>query len=48
MEKVDPDQVDNELIFPTEKTLSQTHRFMALDEATMRTYEGDFADVTGA
>jgi spermidine/putrescine transport system substrate-binding protein len=48
MEKVDPDQVDNELIFPTEKTLSQTNIFMALDEATMRTYEGDFADVTGA
>jgi spermidine/putrescine transport system substrate-binding protein len=48
METVDPEQVDNELIFPTDKTLSQTHRFMALDEATMRTYEGDFADVTGA
>jgi spermidine/putrescine transport system substrate-binding protein len=45
MEKVDPDQVENELIFPTEKTLSQTHGFMALDEATMRTYEGDYADV---
>ncbi|AXT85252.1 ABC transporter substrate-binding protein [Aeromicrobium sp. A1-2] len=48
MEKVDPEQVDNELIFPSEQTLSQTHRFMALDEAEMRTYEGDFADVTGA
>jgi spermidine/putrescine transport system substrate-binding protein len=48
MEKVNPDNVDNELIFPSEKTLALTHRFMALDEATMRTYEGDFADVTGA
>lgn len=48
MEKVNPDNVDNELIFPTEKTLSQTHRFMALDEAKMRTYEKDFADVTGS
>lgn len=48
MEKVNPDNVDNELIFPTDKTLSTTRRFMALDEATMRTYEGDFADVTGA
>jgi spermidine/putrescine transport system substrate-binding protein len=48
MQDVDPEQVDNELIFPTDETLSQTHRFMALDEATMRTYEGDFADVTGA
>jgi spermidine/putrescine transport system substrate-binding protein len=48
MEKVNPDNVDNELIFPSEKTLALTRRFMALDEATMRTYEGDFADVTGA
>ncbi len=48
MQDVDPEQVENELIFPTAETLSQTHRFMALDEATMRTYEGDFADVTGA
>ncbi|AWB92783.1 polyamine ABC transporter substrate-binding protein [Aeromicrobium chenweiae] len=48
MEKVNPDNVENELIFPTSQTLDKTHRFMALDEATMRTYEGDFADVTGA
>jgi spermidine/putrescine transport system substrate-binding protein len=48
MERVDPEQVDNELIFPSEKTLQHTKRFMALDEAMMRTYEGDFADVTGA
>lgn len=48
MQDVDPEQVENELIFPTAETLSKTHRFMALDEATMRTYEGDFADVTGA
>ena len=48
MEKVDPEQVENELIFPSAETLSRTNQFMALDEATMRTYEGDFADVTGA
>lgn len=48
MEKVDPEQVDNQLIFPSAETLSRTNQFMALDEATMRTYEGDFADVTGA
>lgn len=48
MEKVNPDNVENELIFPTEKTLSETHRFMALDESVMRTYEGDFADVTSS
>ena len=48
MEKVDPEQVDNDLIFPSEETLARTRRFMALDEAQMRTYEGDFADVTGS
>lgn len=48
MEQVDPEQVDNDLIFPSAETLSKTHRFMALDEATMRTYEGDFNDVTAA
>lgn len=48
MERVDPEQVDNQLIFPSEKTLSTTHRFAALKESTRRTYEGDFADVTGA
>ncbi|MBC7633113.1 spermidine/putrescine ABC transporter substrate-binding protein [Aeromicrobium sp.] len=48
MEKVDPEQVDNPLIFPTAETLAVTHGFMALDEAKMRTYEGDFADVTGS
>ncbi|MCW2800617.1 MAG: transporter substrate-binding protein [Aeromicrobium sp.] len=48
MKKVDKDQVDNELIFPTEKTLSISHRFMALDEFQNRTYEKDFSDVTGS
>jgi spermidine/putrescine transport system substrate-binding protein len=47
MEKIDPDAVHNELIFPTEKTLSQTHSFMALKEYQMREYEGAFSDVTG-
>ena len=47
MEKVDPDNVDNELIFPTEKTLSVTHAFKGLDEATLRVYQGEFSDVTG-
>jgi spermidine/putrescine transport system substrate-binding protein len=46
MEQVDPEQVDNELIFPSDATLATTHLFMALDEVAMRTYEGDFADVT--
>jgi spermidine/putrescine transport system substrate-binding protein len=57
MEKVGPDlvkagliddvasMVDNQLIFPSEDYLKSTHSFMALDEATMRQYEGDFSDV---
>ena len=47
MEKVDPDLVDNELIFPTEKTLSVTHAFMGLEEFKLRDYQKDFQDVTG-
>ena len=51
MEKVDPDLLRNKalknLIFPDEETLAQTHGFMALTEAQIRRYEGDFADVTG-
>jgi spermidine/putrescine transport system substrate-binding protein len=45
MEKVDPTLVDNPLIFPTKEFLDATHSFMALEEATMREYEGDFNDV---
>ncbi|WP_245750173.1 polyamine ABC transporter substrate-binding protein [Nocardioides terrae] len=45
MEKVDPTLVDNPLIFPSEDYLKATHVFMALEEATMRQYEGDFNDV---
>ena len=48
MEKVDPEQVDNDLIFPSEETLAKTKRFMALDESLMRDYEKDFADVTSS
>lgn len=47
MEKVDPELVDNELIFPTAESLATTHSFMALEEFQVRAYEGDFADVTG-
>ncbi len=45
MEKIDPTLVDNPLIFPSEDYLKSTHSFMALDEATMRTYEREFDDV---
>ena len=47
MEKIDPDLVENPLIFPDEETLSKTMSFMALDEAQITQYEGEFSDVTG-
>ncbi|HEX5088648.1 MAG TPA: spermidine/putrescine ABC transporter substrate-binding protein [Nocardioides sp.] len=47
MEKIDPDLVENPLIFPDEETLAKTMSFMALDEKQITQYEGDFADVTG-
>jgi spermidine/putrescine transport system substrate-binding protein len=47
MEKIDPGNVDNPLIFPTEETLKQTHRFMALKEYQTREYERQFSLVTG-
>jgi spermidine/putrescine transport system substrate-binding protein len=48
MEDVDPEQVDNDLIFPSDETLAKTKRFMALDEAKRRDYQRDFADVTSS
>jgi spermidine/putrescine transport system substrate-binding protein len=47
MEKVDPSLVDNELIFPTEETLSVTHSFQALEGKKDREYRGAFADAIG-
>jgi spermidine/putrescine transport system substrate-binding protein len=47
MEAIDPSLVDNPLIFPDDATLAATMSFMALDEAQITSYEGDFADVTG-
>ncbi|WP_332664289.1 ABC transporter substrate-binding protein, partial [Aeromicrobium sp.] len=47
MEKVDPSLVDNELIFPTEKTLSQTHPFMELDAKKQREYARAFKAISG-
>jgi spermidine/putrescine transport system substrate-binding protein len=48
MEKVDSSLVDNELIFPTEETLSITHSFMALEGKKDREYRGAFADAISA
>ena len=47
MEKINPDLVDNPLIFPDEETLAKTMSFMALTAAETTQYEGEFADVTG-
>ena len=47
MEKVDPSLVDNELIFPTEETLSVSHSFMALEGKKDREYRGAFSDAIG-
>ncbi len=47
MAKVDKSLVDNPLIFPDDQMLSNTHGFMALDEATSRQYESDFQQVIG-
>ena len=47
MEKLDPSLVENPLIFPDSEMLARTMSFMALDEAQITQYEGDFADVTG-
>ena len=47
MESIDPSAVHNPLIFPTEEYLSSTHQFMALSEAELRTYEGEFDNAIG-
>ena len=47
MAKIDPDNVENELIFPSEETLRTTHRFMALKEFQTREYGRQFSNVTG-
>jgi spermidine/putrescine transport system substrate-binding protein len=47
MEKVDPELVDNPLIFPDESVLSKASGFMALDEAKSKQYESDFNKVIG-
>ena len=47
MEKVDSSLVDNELIFPTDKTLSVSHSFAALEGKKDREYRKAFADAIG-
>lgn len=47
MEKIDPDLVDNPLIFPDDEFLANTFAFMPLTEAQSRDYELDFSQATG-
>jgi spermidine/putrescine transport system substrate-binding protein len=48
MEKIDDSLVDNELIFPTDETLSNAKDFMGLDQKTEQKYQKQFASVIGA
>ncbi|MDP3894529.1 spermidine/putrescine ABC transporter substrate-binding protein [Nocardioides sp.] len=48
MEKIDPDLVDNPLIFPDDDFLANAHSFMQLDEKQRQEYDKDFARVIGA
>lgn len=48
MANIDPELAENELIFPSESTLSTAKVFMALNEAEERIYEQRFQQVIGA
>jgi spermidine/putrescine transport system substrate-binding protein len=48
MANIDPELAENELIFPSESTLSNAKVFMALNEAEERLYEQRFQQVIGA
>ncbi len=48
MTAIDPELAENELIFPSESTLSSAKVFMALNEAQERIFEQGFQQVIGA
>jgi spermidine/putrescine transport system substrate-binding protein len=48
MVNIDPELAENELIFPSEDTLSEAKVFMALNEAQDRIFEQRFQQVIGA
>jgi spermidine/putrescine transport system substrate-binding protein len=48
MASIDPELAENELIFPSESTLSHAKVFMALNEAQERIFEQRFQQVIGA
>lgn len=47
MEKINPDLVENPLVFPDDETLAVTFDFMPLDDRQQIAYEGDWSNVTG-
>ncbi|GHS89674.1 ABC transporter substrate-binding protein [Actinomycetota bacterium] len=48
MEAIDPDLVDNQLIFPDADTLARTHVFRTLTPEEETTFNGAFLDAIGA
>ncbi len=48
MQAIDPELAEDELIFPSEETLSNTFEFMVLDEETEAEYQRLFQSVIGA
>jgi spermidine/putrescine transport system substrate-binding protein len=47
MAKIDPSLVDAPLIFPDDDLMSQTFKFMSLDDATAKRYDTDFSQAIG-
>jgi spermidine/putrescine transport system substrate-binding protein len=45
--KIDPELVNNQLIFPNEETLAKSHVFKALDEETETKYNEAFQQLQG-
>ncbi len=48
IEEIDPELAENELIFPTDETLAQTHEFKTLTEEEEQMYQELFQEVLGA
>jgi len=48
MTKIDPDLVENQLIFPGDELMAKTYGFMGLDEKSEQDYQRQFAAVMGA
>jgi spermidine/putrescine transport system substrate-binding protein len=47
MEKIDPELVDNPLVFPDDAFLATTHSSRLVDEETQKTYTTAWSKVTG-